>query len=117
MNLVQESMTQCVLLLRDQLPDDEGGLVPSAWEEGDRFQAAVVCDQSLQARMAEKQGVTGLYTVTCVPGIVLEYHDVFRRLSDGKVFRVTSDGGDRKTPPRASFQFSQVTAEEWELPA
>jgi translation elongation factor P/translation initiation factor 5A len=69
----------------------------------------------MEARAAEKQGVTSLYTVTTGKNAILQYHDVFRRLSDGKVFRVTSDGDDKQTPDRATFQFSQVTAEEWTL--
>jgi hypothetical protein len=41
---------------------------------------------------------------------------VFKRLRDGKIFRVTSDGDDVVTPESASFHFAQVTAEEW-IPA
>ena len=48
--------------------------------------------------------------------MTLEYHDVFRRSSDNKIFRVTSDGDDRKTPTSAKLDMRQVTAEEWELP-
>jgi hypothetical protein len=49
--------------------------------------------------------------------MVLQYHDVFRRLSDGKIFRVTSDGDDKFTPDTATLNMRQVTAEEWEPPA
>ncbi len=45
----------------------------------------------------------------------LEYHEVFKRLRDGKFFRVTSDGDDKHTPASASLNMRQVTAEEWEL--
>lgn len=114
MNLLQEYMEPCRLIEKKRVPDGEGGFTTS-WADGIEFQAAVVCDTSMQARAAEKQGVTSLYTVTCGTNARLEYHDVFRRLSDGKIFRVTSDGDDVQTPKRATFQFSQVTAEEWEL--
>lgn len=114
MSLLQEYMEPCRLIEKKRVPDGEGGFTTS-WEDGIEFQAAVVCDTSMQARTAEKQGVTSLYTVTCALNAKLEYHDVFRRLSDGKIFRVTSDGDDVQTPKRATFQFSQVTAEEWEL--
>lgn len=115
MSLLHECMEPCQLIEKTRVPDGEGGFLAS-WTNGAEFSAAVVCDQSMQARAAEKQGVTSLYTVTCEPNAKLEYHDVFRRLSDGKIFRVTSDGDDVQTPKRATFQFSQVTAEEWELP-
>jgi hypothetical protein len=59
--------------------------------------------------------VTSLYTVTTSRAIVLEYHDVFRRESDGKIFRVTSDGDDLYTPKSAGLDMRQVTAEEWVL--
>jgi len=116
MSLLQEYMEPCQLMEKKRVPDGEGGFITS-WAEGAAFNAAVVCDASMQARTAEKQGVTSLYTVTCEPNAKLEYHDVFRRLSDKKIFRVTSDGEDLETPKRATFQVSQVTAEEWELPA
>lgn len=115
MSLLEDYMEPCQLIEKKRIPDGESGFITS-WEDGAKFNAAVVCDTSMQARTAEKQGVTSFYTVTSEPNTVLEYHDVFRRLSDGKIFRVTSDGDDVHTPQSATFQFSQVTAEEWELP-
>lgn len=115
MSLLQEYMEQCQLIEKKRVPDGEGGFITS-WSDGAAFNAAVVCNNTMAARTAEKQGVTSLYTVTCEQNAKLEYHDVFRRLSDGKIFRVTSDGDDVQTPKRATFQVSQVTAEEWELP-
>lgn len=114
MSLYKESMEPCQLIEKKRIPDGEGGW-NEIWEAGVKFSAAVICDVSMQARKAEKEGVTSIYTVTCEPNAKLEYHDVFRRLRDGKVFRVTSDGDDVQTPQRSTFQFSQVTAEEWEL--
>lgn len=115
MSLLEDYMEPCQLIEKKRIPDGESGFITS-WEDGAKFNAAVVCDTSMQARTAEKQGVTSFYTVTSGPNAVLEYHDVFRRLSDGKIFRVTSDGDDVHTPQSATFQFSQVTAEEFELP-
>ena len=115
MSLLQEGMEPCRLLEKKRVPDGEGGLMTS-WQDGPEFMAAVVCDQNMEARVAEKEGVTSLYTVTCAKGAKLDYHYVFKRLGDGKIFRVTSDGDDKKTPERASFHVSQVTAEKWELP-
>lgn len=115
MNLIEDFKTPCVMLEKKRIPDGEGGFITS-WTEGAEFDAAVVFDSSLEARTAEQQGVSSLYTVTTAKNAKLEYHDVFKRLSDGKIFRVTSDGDDKQTPERATFQFAQVTAEEWSLP-
>lgn len=112
MSLLTDAMTDCVFLEKTKTPDGEGGYY-NEWREGAPFSAAVIFDTSIEARVAEKQGVKSLYTVTTNKGVPLEYHDVFRRETDGKIFRVTSDGDDKQTPRSASFQFLQVTAEEF----
>lgn len=114
MSLLSEAMTSCVLLDKITEADGYGGYVIS-WKNGAEFSAAIVLDSSMQARIAEKQGVSALYTITTKKALNLQYHDVFRRVSDGKIFRVTSDGDDKKTPASASLNMRQVTAEEWEL--
>lgn len=115
MSLLSEAMENCILLDRTTAPDGYGGYTPT-WIEGAGFKAAIVLDTSIEARRAEKEGVTGLYTVTTVKALNLQYHDVFRRVADGKIFRVTSDGDDKKTPNSAGLNMRQVSAEEWELP-
>ena len=115
MSLLSEAMTACVFLDKTHVPDGYGGST-TAWVEGAEFSAAIVLDSSIQAKIAEKQGVTGLYTITTSKDINLQYHDVFRRKEDGKIFRVTSDGDDKKTPTSAGLNMRQVSAEEWELP-
>ena len=77
---------------------------------------AITLDTSIEARVGEKQGVTSVYTITTDKSVVLEYHDVLRRLYDGKIFRITSDGDDKYTPDSATLNMRQVTAEEWSLP-
>lgn len=114
MSLLTDAMEQCVMLNKQTIPDGYGGYV-TTWAEGAEFIAAITFDTSLQARVADKEGVTSLYTVTTERALTLEYHDVFRRLSDGKIFRVTSDGDDKYTPNTASLDMRQVTAEEWSV--
>ena len=113
MSLLTQAMEDVVLMEKKREPDGEGGFLPAKWVDGVRFKAAITFDSSMQARTAEKDGVTSLYTVTVPKNAKLEYHDVIKRLEDGKVFRITSDGDDKMTPESASFQVLQVTAEEW----
>lgn len=115
MSLIDDFRSTCVMLDKKREPDGEGGWI-TVWSESAKFIAAITLDSSIQARIAEKQGVTGIYTVTTSRNITLEYHDVFRRLYDGKIFRVTSDGDDNFTPASAGLDMRQVSAEEWELP-
>lgn len=112
MSLLSEAMEQCVMMDRKTEPDGYGGYI-SKYTEGATFQAAIVFDTSLEARVADKQGVSSLYTITTPRAMVLQYHDVFKRVGDGKVFRVTSDGDDKYTPKSATLDMRQVTAEEY----
>lgn len=114
MSLIDAFKGPCVAMDKAKVPDGEGGFT-TAWQEGAEFEAAVVKDTSLEARIAEKDGLANTYTVTASVGAGLEFHDVFKRKSDGQVFRVTSNGDDKRTPPVASFGFEQVSAEEWSL--
>lgn len=114
MSLLDEMMETYVYLNKQVVPDGYGGY-NTTWVDGAEFKAAVTIDTSIEARVAEVQGVTSLYTVTTQKSFVLEYHDVFRRPRDGKIFRVTSDGDDKYTPESATLNMRQVTAEEWEL--
>ena len=114
MSLLNEAMEQCTMLDKKTVSDGRGGWNVQ-WIEGAVFQAAITFDTSMEARTAEAQGVKSLYTVTTQKSLNLQYHDVFRRGSDGKIFRVTSDGDDKKTPESAGLNMRQVGAEEWVL--
>lgn len=114
MSLLEEAKEQCTMVDKVSVPDGVGGF-RYQWTDGASFLSAVTVHQSIEARLAEKQGVTALYDVHTSRSINLQYHDVFRRESDGKIFRVTSDGDDNKTPNSAGLDDRVVTAEEWEL--
>ena len=111
MSLLSDAMEQCTYIDRTTAPDGYGG-VRTVWREGAPFTAAIVFDTSMQARIAEKEGVRNLYTVTTQRNIVLMYGDIFTRLSDGKIFKVTSDGTDKETPISAALDMRVVTAQE-----
>lgn len=114
MSLLSEQMNECVMLDKTTEGDGYGG-IRQVYVEGAKFNAAVVFDTSIEARVADKQGVTSLYTVTTNRSITLEYHDIFKRYKDGKIFRVTSDGDDKYTPKSATLNMRQVTAEEFQI--
>lgn len=114
MSLIDEFTSTCVMLDRRTVSDGEGGF-HTEWREGAKFPAAISLNTTVEAKIAQKQGVTGLYTVTTGKRTILEFHDVFRRQYDEKVFRVTSDGSDKKTPDSSTLDMRQVEAEEWRL--
>lgn len=115
MSLITDSMEKCVMINRSVILDSFGTYV-NAWVDGVEFEAAITKDNTLAARVAEKEGITEVYTITVAKGFPLEFHDVFRRESDGLTYRVTSNIKDNETPHRASFSIGQVSAERWDLP-
>ena len=115
MNLLQESMEDCIMQDKISVEDGYGGFY-TVYQDGAKFSAAVVLDNSMQSRIAEKEGVTALYTITTEKNINLQFHDVLKRVSDSKIFRILSDGDDKKTPKNALLNMRQVAAEEWSIP-
>ena len=115
MSLLAEAFESCVILNKTSTPDGYGGY-NLAWTEGTEFQAAIVFDSSIQAKIAENQGVKDLYTVITRKSTTLSFNDVFKRLSDGKTLKVTSNGQDKKTPDSAGLNMRVVSAQEFELP-
>lgn len=116
MSLIEDWKEPCVLMEKSRVSDGESGFI-TTWRDGAKFMATISLVTSLQAVIAERQGMSRIYTVTTGKNAMLEFHDVFRRLEDGQVFRVTSEGKDVQTPQKSAIaQFSQVTAEEFTLP-
>lgn len=116
MSLLDEMMENCTMLDVISVSDGYGGVV-RRFIDGAPFLCAVTLDTSTQARVAEKQGVNNLYTATTKKTTNLQFHNVFRRERDGKIFRVTSDGDDKHTPNSAMLDMRQVSCEEWEIPS
>lgn len=115
MSLINSMMEKFSIMNKEKTSDGEGGFV-TQYFEGAEIDAVAVLDSTMQARIAEKQGVTSIYTITTNKAVILEYHDVLKRVSDGKIFRITSNGIDKKSPDVSSLNIRQVTAEAWELP-
>lgn len=115
MNMLLDSFEPCVMIDRTTESDGYGG-VKTVWKNGAEFEAGINLDDSIQARVGAVQGLTSLYTVITGINVILQYHDVFRRISDNKIFRVTKDNTDKKTPTGASMSLRKVSAEEWSLP-
>lgn len=115
MSLLTDSYEEFVFMNKTIEADGYGGYI-TAWADGALFMAVARLDNSTEARVAEAQGVKALYTILTPKAMLLDFHDVVKRVSDGAIFRVTSDGQDNKTPKSATLNIRAVNAEKWELP-
>ena len=114
--LLDSMMEKCRIMNHVRLDDDYGGYTDT-WTEGASFDATIIKNSTTEALIAEKQGVSELYTVVVKKGFTLSFHDVFKRVSDGQIFRVTSNVKDSEAPEASSVKIAKVTAEKWVLPA
>ena len=112
MNLIESMMENCCILNHIREDDPYGSSV-DYWADGATFQAAIIKNNTTEATIAERQGVKEIFTVVTRKGFTLEYHDVFRRLSDQQLFRVTSNSKDSEAPNASTVRIAKVTAEKW----
>ena len=115
MSLLSEKFEPFAKLERVETPDGLGGCTVK-WSEGEQFEAAAVLESSTAAKIAAAMGVKDIYTITTRKAVTLRFHSVIKRLSDGKTFRITSNGDDKCTPPSARLDMRQVSAELWGIP-
>lgn len=115
MSLLTEQMTACVILDKRTVADGYGGTVVE-YVEGASIMAAIPLMSATERIAAQQAQPMSKYHVITEKSVNLQYHDVIRRNADGKIFRITSDGDDNKTPNSASLNMRVVDAEEWSLP-
>lgn len=105
----------CVILEKKRQPDGEGGYITD-WQDGAEFTNYQALDASMEARRAEKEGVTSVYSALVDLSVPIEYGDYYRDKESGLTYRVTSNPEEKKAPASASFRLKYFTAERKELP-
>ena len=109
-------MEDCRILNHVRTDDDFGGY-SDTWTDGAKFKAAIAKNSSPEQQIAEKEGISEAFTVVVADTVTLDYHDVFKRLSDNAIFRVTSRTTDSTAHPASTVRIAKVTAERWVLPS
>ena len=115
MSLLNDFARPCVLMEKTRVEDGEGGYTID-WKDGVTFQNYQALDTSLEARRAEKQGVTSVYSALVDRDVPIEYGDYFKEKESGTVYRVTSNPDEKQAPKSASFSLKFFTAERAVLP-
>lgn len=116
MMLLEMFERPCVLMEKKRVPDGAGGWLPTEWTEGAEFNNYMSINTSMEARIAEKQGVTSVYTALVKKSVPIDYGDVFRDKTTGITYRVTSEPNEKQAPRSSSFDLKYFTAEKYALP-
>lgn len=114
MSLLTEAFETFVLMNKTTVDDGYDGW-RTDWTEGASFKGAVVEDDAGVAVIAQAIRSKKAYTLTVSRRYEFDLHDVIKRKSDGKIFRITNDSDEKKTPPSAGLDMKQYSAEEWAL--
>ena len=115
MSLLNDFGKVCVFMEKKRTPDGEGGYYIE-WTDGAEFTVYQSLDTSMEARTAEKQGVTSVYSALVDKDVPIEYGDYFKEKESGTVYRVTSNPDDKQAPKSALFTLKFFTAERAVLP-
>lgn len=115
MSLLDDFARTCVVMEKTRQPDGAGGYIVE-WTEGAEFTNYQALDTSMEARRAEKEGVTSLYSALVRSDFPVEYNDYFKDKTTGITYRVTSNPEEKVAPKSASFSLKYFTAERKELP-
>lgn len=114
MSLLDDFARPCVLMEKRRVPDGAGGYIVE-WTEGAEFTNYQSLDTSMEARRAEKEGVTSLYSALVEKSVPIEYNDVFKDTTTGETYRVTSNPEDKQAPRSSTLPLKYFTAERWAL--
>ena len=96
--------------------DSEGNPIVTWTQSEATFKAGIRFDNSVQAKVAQANGVQDLYTIICEKSIDLEFNDVIKRLDTGVTYRITTSGKDNHTPASAGLNMRAVSAKVWAIP-
>lgn len=107
---------KCILMERMRISDGESGYI-TTWTEGVEFNNYQGLDTSMEARIAEKEGVTSVYSALVDKALPIEYGDYFKDLESGKTYRVTSEPDEKQAPKISTMNLKYFTAEKKALPS
>jgi SPP1 family predicted phage head-tail adaptor len=116
MSLMDEYASECVLLEKRLVQDPAGGYT-SVWTQGAQFSASWEYVSAPEVTVAEQQGVERTYRIYVDKTLDLDFHEAFRRLDNGQVYRVTNPGTDRMTPAFSRLNKRLIEVEKWKLPS
>lgn len=97
------------------LTDDGYGGQAYRVVEGLHFNAVLILGNSIQAEIAQKQGVTGIYTLAYPKSLDIPARTVIRRIKDGKYLRTIELDGN-PMPDESSIEVKVTRAEDYILP-
>lgn len=115
MSLLLEQTEPFTIMDKTTIANSYGGY-DTVYVPGAVINAALYVMSSQEILAAQASQSQARYVILTSRAVNLQHHDVLKRNSDGKVFRLTTDGDDDKTPRSAGLDIRKHEAEEWTIP-
>lgn len=115
MSLLDDLKQEFQLLTKTRVSDGQFGS-KVVWVPGITFYGTLEYMGAPEMVVAQQQGVSRVYRIYVDKALDLDCHEVFKRVEDEQVFRVTNPGPERNTPPSSMLNKRLIEIEKWELP-
>lgn len=112
MSLFEEALEPCLIMDKTTSSDGYGGVI-TTYVNGAEIDAAIVYGDTMQSLVAAVKEGKDSYRIITRRNVVLQFGDVVKRVSDGGMFTVTSNGKDSATPQGAGLDMRYVKAVEF----
>ena len=110
--LLQSKLEKCAFMTKSVALDTRGGYKVTWTQSEAQFDAIITEDTTVDAVVAGLEHATTFYGVKIDVNVPLEFLDVFKRLSDGKLFKVRAlEGMD--APNISAMGMKMRSAEEF----
>lgn len=103
---LQDFFETFVLIEKKSEPDGMGGFI-EGFIEGAEFKGYANLDTSSQAKIAQQDGLSKMYTVTVPKNAPLKFNDYIKRKSDGQIIQIKSDENDIIAPKMSTLDIRQ----------
>lgn len=114
--MIEDTFESLNMVDKKSISDGFGGVI-EGWVDGADFMGSIVLDNSTNGRIAEKQGVTNIYTIITKDNVKLVFNDVIKRKSDNQLFKIKSlNNLENRQPDTATMKVRVATAELFNIP-
>lgn len=103
-----------VFVEKRTIPDGLGGF-ETTYVETTEFPGSINLISTVEAKIAEQNGMKSIFTVAVDGNLPLEFRDIIKRKSTGEFFRITSNPDDEKVNTRMDGSIKSANAERFEM--
>lgn len=112
-SLLNDYMEDCVFMNAAVVLDEYGGYA-TTYSAGAPFSAIITENSSLQAETAGIEYSTSFYGIKVSNSVPLDFPMVFKRVKDGKTFRIKNSEG-LNSPSFSPLDMKMLMAEEFKI--